>query len=100
MRLFATRKDHQNRAAVDPWTIVHFGTGLAAGLMEIPAPIAAGAAVGYEIVEQLFERHDVGQALFETSGPESVANAIVDVVVFLAGYRLGRWWNATGKRAR
>lgn len=98
MRLFATKKDHQNRAALDPWTIVHFGTGLAAGLTEVPAPIALGAALGYEVIEQVFERHDKGQAFFETSGPESLANAIVDVLVFMAGYRLGRAWNATGKK--
>ncbi|HWV58613.1 MAG TPA: hypothetical protein VNZ57_14250 [Longimicrobiales bacterium] len=98
MRLFATRKHHQNRAAVDPWTIVHFGSGLAAGLMEVPASLAAGAAVGYEVVEQVLERHEWGKELFETSGPETVANAIVDVVVFMAGYHIGRWWNTTGRR--
>lgn len=95
MRLVATRKEHQNRAAVDPWTLVHFASGLALGLMEVPRAQAVAAAVAYEVIEQLLERHEVGQALFETSGPEKTANAVVDVAVLALGHHMGRRWNRT-----
>jgi hypothetical protein len=96
MRLIATRKHHQNRAAIDPWTLVHFSTGLALGLMAVSRRSSVGAAVAYELIEQVFERQEVGQRFFETSGPEEVMNAVVDVVVFAAGHALGERWNRTG----
>lgn len=96
MKLLATRKRDQNRAAVDPWTVVHFSTGLALGLMDIPLRTSVAAAVAYEAVEQVLERRRVGQELFETSGPESVPNATVDVAIFVAGHLLGARWNRTG----
>lgn len=95
MRLLATRKKYQNSAAIDPWTVVHFAAGLAAGLMELPRRPILGMAVGYEVLEQLLERHQVGQDLFETSGPEKAVNAAVDVAVLAAGHELGRRWNRT-----
>lgn len=83
MKIVATKKSEQNQAILDPWSIVHFATGL-------------GAAIAYEFVEQGVERQEVGQELFESSGPESVGNAIADVVLFAAGHALGRLWNSTG----
>lgn len=96
MKVVATGKPDQNRAAVDPWTMVHFSAGLAAGLIEVPFTGAMGAAVAYEAVEQLFERTDSGQEFFETSGPEHPANAVVDLLVFAAGHWVGRRWNRSG----
>lgn len=95
MRLLATRKKHQNIAAVDPWTVVHFAAGLAAGLVEMPRRPVLGMAVAYEVIEQILERREVGQELFETSGPEKAANAVVDVAVLAVGHELGRRWNRT-----
>jgi hypothetical protein len=95
MRILATRKEHQNDAALDPWTVVHFAAGLALGLMEVPRGPAVAAAVAYEVAEQLLERHEVGQELFETSGPEKTANAAVDVIALGLGHELGRRWNRT-----
>lgn len=96
MRVIATEKDQQNAAATDPWTIVHFAAGLALGLMDAPFRPSLAAAIAYEGAEQIFERRDWGKSLFRTSGPEIVPNAIVDVVVFAAGYCVGTWWNSTG----
>lgn len=96
MKILATAKPDQNRAAVDPWTAVHFAAGLAAGLMELPFAGAMGAAVAYEGVEQAFERTETGQDVFETSGPEHPANAVVDLAVFAVGHWLGRRWNRSG----
>ena len=91
----ATRKSDQNEAFIDPWTIVHFGVGVAAGLVETPAWIAIGGAVVYEVFEQQLEQTDFGAKLFKTSGPESLGNAVVDVGVFAAGYLLAQRYNRT-----
>lgn len=97
MKIIATDKSEQNQAAVDPWTIVHFAAGLAMGLMNVPIRSAFGASFVYELAEQVFERMEVGQEVFETSGPESVSNAVVDMVVFGAGHWAGRRWNESGE---
>lgn len=93
MKLLATRKDEQNDAVTDPWTVVHFSTGLALGLMNAPFRASFLVAVGYEIVEQFVERRRWGQELFDISGPESVSNAALDVAVFALGHRAGQRWN-------
>lgn len=98
MRLLARRKEEQNQAVADPWTVVHFSTGLAIGLMAIPLRWVMPVAVAYEVVEQLLERKRVGQELFNVSGPETAGNVILDVAVFAAGHRLGEAWNATAAR--
>jgi len=95
MRILATEKAHQNRALFDPWSVVHFATGLAAGLAAVDRTTSIAAAVAYEVVEQGLERHEVGQELFETSGPEGAANAVADVALFAAGHLLGELWNRT-----
>lgn len=95
MKLIASRKADQNRAAVDPWTVVHFAAGMAFGLMNVRLDHAIGASVTYEIAEQVVQRFEWGQELFDTSGPETLPNSLVDSAVYLAGYRLGRMWNRT-----
>lgn len=95
MKLVATRKAEQNQAAVDPWTAVHFSTGLAFGLMNLPLRWAIAASLIYEVAEQVFERRDWGKDLFETAGPETLPNAIVDTATLIVGHRLGRRWNQT-----
>lgn len=93
MKLIATEKREQNHAMLDPWTVVHFGTGLASGLMGVPRHLSFSAAVAYELVEQYVERQKWGRELFETHRHESVPNAVVDVAVFVAGHYLGEAWN-------
>jgi len=95
-KLVATKKSEQNRAMIDPWTVVHFATGLAFGLTETPIRWVFPLATAYEVVEQFAERTEVGKELFETSGPEVVHNAIFDLVVFAVGHGLGKHWNQTG----
>ena len=96
MKIFATEKAEQNRAAVDPWTIVHFALGLASGLVNAPLRVTLSLAVLYEVAEYALESREVGQELFDTSGPEAIQNAAVDVAVFTVGHELGRRWNRTG----
>ena len=93
--LVAQRKSEQNQAILDPWTVVHYATGLAAGLAGVNYRAAIIAAVGYELAEQMFERTEFGQSFFNVSGPERGANAIVDVIVFACGYKAGERWNRT-----
>lgn len=95
MKLVATAKKDQNRAATDPWTVVHFGAGLALGLVNAPLKAALGAAIAYELVEQYLERSEEGKEFFDTAGPEVIPNAILDLAVFAAGHQLGRMWNRT-----
>lgn len=96
MKILAREKSDQNRAVLDPWTLVHFAAGLASGLVEVPLRMALPVAVLYELAEQGFETQEIGQEVFETSGPEAIPNAVVDVIVFAAGHELGRRWNRTG----
>ncbi len=96
MKIVATRKQEQNRAVLDPWTTVHFASGLALGLVNVPVHWAAAASVLYELSEQGFERKEWGRRFFVTSGPETLSNAFADTGVFLLGHWLGRAWNRTG----
>jgi hypothetical protein len=93
VKLVATSKPEQNRTVADPWTVVHFGAGLALGLVNVPLRWSLAAAVAYEVVEQYVERSEEGKELFDTTGPEVVPNAILDLAVFAAGHRLGQAWN-------
>jgi hypothetical protein len=95
MKILATEKREQNRAVIDPWTVVHFGVGLALGLVNAPLRASLVAAAVYEVVEQYVERSDAGKELFDTSGPEAIPNAIVDLAVLVAGHQLGKMWNQT-----
>ncbi|HIG73306.1 MAG TPA: hypothetical protein EYQ24_01605 [Bacteroidetes bacterium] len=95
MRFVATRKAEQNARGLDPWTLVHFSSGLALGLVDAPLRASLLAAVVYEAVEQVVEREDWGRRFFRTSGPEIAANAVVDVLALVAGHRVGQWWNRT-----
>ncbi len=100
MHLFAIHKAEQNSAAIDPWTLVHVASGLALGLMAVPLRWAMGAALVYEVVEQVVERSEWGQDLLQTSKPEVFPNVVVDLLVFAAGHELGVRWNRTGRRRR
>ena len=97
MKIVATEKAEQNRAVVDPWTLVHFASGRALGLVNAPLKVWLPVATAYELLEHYLETTEVGQEVFETSGPEATPNAILDLVVFAAGHQLGRLWNETGE---
>lgn len=93
MKIIATSRSEQNRALCDPWTVVHFATGLALGLVSAPRMAVVAAAVGWEAVEQWVERQELGQGVFNVTRPESLPNAVADVLVFAAGHSLGRQWH-------
>lgn len=95
MKAVARSKADQNEAAVDPWTLVHLSSGLAMGLMAVPLRWALLSAAAYEVIEQLVEREEWGQEMFESSGPETALNALADVAVFAVGHWFGSRWNRT-----
>jgi len=95
MKIVATKKKEQNRAVIDPWTVVHFASGLALGLVSAPLRLWLPLAAAYEIAEHYLEDSEIGKELFNTSGPEVVPNAVLDMVAFAAGHRLGKLWNET-----
>lgn len=92
MKLVATKKADQNQSIIDPWTAVHLGIGLAAGLVRANFWWSVGGAVAYEVFEQYFEKSSSGGKFFKTSGPEIPLNAVTDVLVFILGYKLGERW--------
>lgn len=93
VKIVATEKAEQNKSVADPWTLVHFAAGLALGLVNAPLRWSLPIAAAYEVLEHFVERSDSGQDFFDTSGPEVIPNAVLDVVVFAAGHELGRRWN-------
>ncbi len=82
--LVAQSKADQNTALVDPWTAVHFGAGLAFALAGRPKWPSMAAAAAFEIVEQLTEKK-----------PETLGNAMVDMVVFYVGFAAGERFNGS-----
>ena len=90
--ILALTKSDQNRAILDPWSVVHFAMGLAAGLIKAPRGPALAAAVLYEFAEQGIE---ASSAFFGVSGPEILPNAIADVALFALGQELGKRWNSS-----
>ena len=52
--LIARSKADQNTAVLDPWTVVHFGVGLASGLVGLSAGASLTGAVLYEVAEGPF----------------------------------------------
>jgi len=95
MKLFAKTRSEQNDAAIDPWTVVHLGSGLALGLLGARFAPTFLAGLVYEVGEQAFERSSAGHEFFEVSGPETPANVVVDMVVYLGGWWLGHRWRQT-----
>ena len=72
--------------ALDGWSFVHFGAGLALGLAPIGWWTATALVVGYEGLEALLRRIKLEDGgLFEY---ESWANIAADVVLGLLGFAL------------
>lgn len=96
MKIIAFEKQDQNEALVDPWSVVHFATGLAFGLIGLSGWKTLGAGVAWDIVEHFAEKAKFGQRFFNTSGPESWGNVATDLALFMGGWKLGQLYNSTG----
>ena len=98
MKLIAWNKRDQNKAVADPWTLVHGGVGLAAGLVNIPMGLAVTAAIIYEIVEHYAEKEPSVRRFFRVSAPESMPNQVLDVVILAVGVWAGHKYNEQKRR--
>jgi hypothetical protein len=96
VKFIAFEKQDQNDALIDPWSVVHFATGLAFGLIGIRGSYTLVAGVAWDIVEHFLERAKFGQRFFNTSGPESWGNVGTDLALFMGGWKLGQLYNSTG----
>ncbi len=77
---------------LDPWSVVHFASGLVLGMVGVSLPAGLALGVGYEVIEHAAEKHPVGQHIFMTKGPESVPNVAADVAIMAGGLLLGQRW--------
>ena len=93
MRLVATRQDHLRDAVIDPWAVVHLGSGLALGLVNVTAPHALVAAVGYQLLERLAAPQSRQSSLSDPVSAAEAVNIAVDMVVFMGGWYAGRRFN-------
>lgn len=93
--IFARTKSDQNEAILDPWSGVHAGVGLAAGLLGLPLAWAFVPAILYEVIEGRAELDPTYQSLFQVSQPEATENQAADLAVFAIGYLAGKRWNRT-----
>ncbi len=69
-----------DRPPVDAWTLVHVVAGAAVATAGVPAPVALGGAVLYEVFEPT-----VWPALTGRRSREETANRVVDVAAFALG---------------
>lgn len=95
MRFIATQKAEQNLRSLDPWSLVHFSTGLAFGLLGISLRTTVAAGALYEVAEQVFERTPTGRRFFNTTEPEIPTNVALDMVALVAGHWMAEKWNAS-----
>jgi hypothetical protein len=78
-----------NAKMLDKWSAAHVATGVGAGAAGLSFPWAMGLAAAYEVVEYAHE-WPKGSVLFGSKRPESGINVVADLVVFAAGWWLGR----------
>lgn len=95
MPLIAQTRAEQNDATLDPWSAVHLGAGLAAGLVGMGVVPATTLAVAYEVIEHQAEQTGLGRKIFLTQGPESASNIVADIALFVGGVLLGHRWLRT-----
>lgn len=77
-------------AALDAWSWVHFGSGLALGVVLSSWWLAFLALAAFEVVEALLRRVGRGgKGLFEH---ESWANVAADLVIGMLGWMLTARW--------
>lgn len=78
-----------NYEPLDRYTAAHAAFGFLMGAARVPLPLAAAAAVGWEIVERPLKR--AHPSLFPSGTQDSLANATVDALAMVAGWYLWKW---------
>ena len=73
----------------DRFSIVHAAIGMLFALSNVPAPIAIGAQVAFELVENDLKK--VTKGAWPDWKPDGAENHIGDVLTFTAGYYAARF---------
>jgi hypothetical protein len=88
-RVLAWSDERTNASALDEWSLVHFGLGLALGAFGANAWLFVLGNVAYEAAELAHESPS-GSSLFGTKRPEWDVNMVTDLSVAFGGYVIGR----------
>jgi len=82
-------KHKYDKAAIDPWSAVSFGSGLATGLTDMPI----GRAVAIlALSDFVFAAIGGKRGLFSPLDSEPVENKLMDLLFYCYGNSLGRKW--------
>lgn len=82
------RPDGYNHNLVDPFSIVHAAVGALFALARVPAPIAIGAQIAFELTENDLKK--VTKDFWPDWTPDGAEQHVGDVLSFTAGYYLAR----------
>ena len=76
-----------NNKILDWWSLGHIGSGLYLGMINIPRYSAYGLLIGFEILENVIFREELGDFFGDFEAP---TNMISDVILGIGGYELTR----------
>ncbi len=82
-------KHKYDKAAIDPWSAVSFGSGLATGLNDMSI---GKAVVILALSDFVFSMLGGKRGLFSSLEDEPLENKAMDVVLYCYGNTLGRKW--------
>lgn len=77
-----------NKEAVDAFTLAHIAFGALLGIIGVPWWVAAGFAVGWELLERPMKA--TTPQMFPVSSQDSFANAAFDAVGMFGGWAAAR----------
>ena len=77
-----------DQKAVDPWTLVHAGFGLSAGLVGVPVLLTLAGALLWEALEN-WKRPKTTIPQVPDWTPEVNLNAVIDILVAMGAWGLG-----------
>lgn len=89
VKLYAKHPD--DYAVLDPWTVIHFSSGLATGLAEVTMLRAIGIALTTDIIYSLLLSQRSG--LLRKREVEPLSNKAADFAAFALGNYMGRRWS-------
>jgi hypothetical protein len=83
------RRETEQVAFFDKWTVVHVASGLVSGAIGVPVWAYIALGTGYELAEFAAESPR-GSKIFGTKRPESALNVAGDFAAGIAGNLLGQ----------
>lgn len=88
VRMRTARPDEINGAALDRFSIIHFSSGVATGMLGTPAWAAAVGSVLWEFIERPLKDHF--PEMFPHPLQDRLTNATTDTIFMMAGWWAGR----------